>query len=65
MGLDMGVFKSNKNEYISVYDVGDIRAKSTEMAKEGLTETVYDFVRGNRDIENSNFFFDYTSSIEF
>ena len=54
MGLDMGVFKSNQNEYISVYDVGDIRAKSTEMAKEGLTETVQDLVRGNRDIENSN-----------
>ena len=44
MGLDMGVFKSNQNEYISVYDVGDIRAKSTEMAKEGLTETVQDKV---------------------
>ena len=54
MGLDMGVFKSNQNEYISVYDVGDIRAKSTEMAKEGLTETVQDLIRGSRDIENSN-----------
>lgn len=54
MGLDMGVFKSNQNEYISVYDVGDIRVKSTEIAKEGLTETVQDLIRGNRDIKNSN-----------
>lgn len=54
MGLDMGIFKNNGNEYISVYDVADIRIKAAERAKEGLVETVQDFIKGNRDIENSN-----------
>ena len=33
---------------------GDIRVKFTEMAEEGLTETVQDLIRGNCGIENSN-----------
>ena len=54
MGLDMGVFENNRNEYISVYDVGDIKMKAAERAKEGLGETVQDLVKGSCDIENSN-----------
>ena len=54
MGLDMGVFKNNQNEYISVYDIVDIKIKSTEMAKEGLNETIQDLEKGNREVENSD-----------
>ena len=54
MGLDMGVFKNNQNEYISVYDIGDIKIKSTEIAKEGLTETIQDLEKGNSDVKNSD-----------
>ena len=52
MGLDMGVFQNNQNEYISVYDIGDIRLKSIEMAKE-WTETIQDLITGNHEVENS------------
>ena len=54
MGLDMGVFKNNQNEYISVYDIVDIKIKSTEMAKEALNETIQDLEKGNHEIENSD-----------
>ena len=54
MGLDMGVFKNNQNEYISVYDIGDIKIKSTEMAKEGLAETIQDLEKGNSEVKNSD-----------
>ena len=54
MGLDMGVFKNNQNEYISVYNIGDIKIKSTEIAKEGLTETIQDLEKGNSDVKNSD-----------
>ena len=54
MGLDMGVFKNNQNEYISVYDIVDIKIKSTEMAKEALNETIQDLEKGNCEVENSD-----------
>ena len=50
MGLDMGVFQNNQNEYISVYDIGDIRLKSIEMAKE-WTETIQDLITGNHEVD--------------
>ena len=53
MGLDMGVFKNNQNEYISVYDIVDIKIKSTEKAQEGLAETIQDLITGNNEVENS------------
>ena len=54
MGLDMGVFKNNQNEYISVYDIADIKIKSTEMTKDGLNETIQDLEKGNCEVENSD-----------
>ena len=54
MGLDMGVFKNNQNEYISVYDIADIKIKSTEMTKDDLNETIQDLEKGNCEVENSD-----------
>ena len=54
MSLDMGVFKNNQNEYISVYDIADIKIKSTEMTKDGLNETIQDLEKGNCEVENSD-----------
>lgn len=53
MGLDMGVFKNNQNKYISVYDVGDIRTKVTEIAGKELFERAENLMRGNIEIKDS------------
>lgn len=53
MGIDTGVFKNNQNEYISVYDVNDIRMKTVELAEEKIRRIGENLIHGNKQVSQS------------
>lgn len=53
MGIDMGVFKNNQNEYISVYDVNDIKMKTVELAEEKISRIGENLIHGNKEVLQS------------
>ncbi len=71
MGLDMGVFRNNQDEYIGIYDVDDIRMKVVELAREKVGRIGENLIQGNKEvsqsenpIENLTIHFKWSESME-